>query len=70
VLGIQADRFDHQIEFVGTVDFARDAVVGVWPHGVGFGEVIQAINVASGMVEHPTQPSQAAITTPKDNLLP
>ena len=52
MLGVVFDRFQDQIEFVGTVDLARDAVVGVWLHGVGFGEVIQGINAASRMVEH------------------
>ena len=52
MLGIRLDRFDHQIQFVGAVDLARDAVVGVWLHGAGFGEVMQAINAVSGMVEH------------------
>ena len=52
VLGIRLDRFDYQIQFVGTVDLARDAVVGVWLHGVGFGEIMQAINAVGGMVEH------------------
>jgi len=52
VLGIRLDRFDHQIEFIGAVDLARNAVVGAWLHGVGFGEVMQAINAVSGMVEH------------------
>ena len=31
---------------------ARNAGVGAWLHGVGFGEVMQAINAVSGMVEH------------------
>lgn len=52
VLGIRLDRFDHQIQFIGAIDLARNAVVGVWLHGVGFGEVMQAINAVSGMVEH------------------
>ena len=52
MFGIRLDRFDHQIDFIGAVDLARYAVVGAWLHGVGFGEVMQPINAASGMVEH------------------
>ncbi len=52
MFGIRLDRFDHQIEFVGAFDLARNAVIGVWPHGVGFGEVTQAINAVSRMVKH------------------
>jgi hypothetical protein len=59
VLGIRLDQFDHQVEFVGAVDFSRNAVVGVWLQGVGFGEVMQAINTASGMVEHHEDRSRA-----------
>ena len=52
MLGIRLDRFDHQVEFVGAVDLARNAVVGAWLHGVSFAEVMQAINAVSGMIEH------------------
>ena len=52
VLGIRLDRFDHQVEFVGAVDLARNAVVGAWLHSVSFAEVMQAINAVSGMIEH------------------
>ena len=51
MLGIRLDRFDHQTQFVGAVDPARNVVVGAWLHGVGFGEVMQAINAVSRMVK-------------------
>ena len=41
---VQADRFDHQIEFVGAVDLARYAVGRIGPDEVGFGEVVESIN--------------------------
>jgi hypothetical protein len=51
VLGIRLDRFDHQLEFVGAVDLARNEIAEIWLHAVGFGEVVQAINGMIGMVE-------------------
>ena len=42
--GVRADRFDHEIEFVGAVDFARYAVGHIGPDELGFGEVVQPIN--------------------------
>ena len=65
MLGIRLDRFDHEIEFIGAVDLARDAVVGAWLHGVGFGEVMQAINAVSGMVEHPEDHTTSGIPSAK-----
>jgi transcriptional regulator len=43
VLGIKADRFDHDIEFAGTVDFARDAMSHVGLHALSFAEIIELI---------------------------
>ncbi len=40
VFGVEPDRFDHQVKFIGTVDFARHTV-GLARHKVvGFGEVM------------------------------
>ena len=52
VFGVWPDRFDHQVEFTGAVDLARYAVRHVRRDELGFGEVMQAINAVSGMVEH------------------
>ena len=49
---VPLDGLDHQIEFVGAVDFAGDAVVAVWRDLVSFGEVVQAIDPASGVISH------------------
>ena len=38
------DRFDHEVEFIGTVDLARYAVGHVGPDEQGFGEVIEPVN--------------------------
>jgi len=44
VLGVQADRFDHEVEFVGAVDFARDAISHIGLHTLGFAKVIESVN--------------------------
>ena len=44
VLGVQPDRFDHEVEFVGAVDLACYAVGHFGPEEQGFGEVIEPIN--------------------------
>jgi hypothetical protein len=41
VFRVLADRFEYQVEFVGAVDLARDALGHVGPHELGFGEVIE-----------------------------
>ncbi len=44
MLGVEADRFDHEIEFVSTVDLARDAISHVGLHALSFAEVIEPVN--------------------------
>jgi hypothetical protein len=59
VLGIGPDRFDHQVEFVGAIDFARHAVGLARHEVVGFGEVMQPINalgVAIDEQQHRARP--------------
>jgi hypothetical protein len=41
---VQSDRFDHEIELVGAVDFARYTIGHTRPDEVGFGEVIEPVN--------------------------
>ena len=41
---IRPDGFEHEIEFVGTVDLARYAVGHVGPDELGFGEVMEPVN--------------------------
>ena len=43
-LGVEADRFDHEVEFVGAVDLARYAVGHSGPDELGFGEVREPVN--------------------------
>ena len=55
MLGVKADRFDHEIEFVGAVDLARYAVGHSGPDELSFGEVIEPVNalrVAIPQQEH------------------
>ncbi len=44
MLGVEAERFDHEIELVGAVDFARDAISHVGLHTLSFAEVIEPVN--------------------------
>jgi hypothetical protein len=44
VFRVQADRFDHEIEFVVAIDLARYAVGHAGPDELGFGEVVESIN--------------------------
>ena len=52
MLGVRFDGLDHQIEFVGAVDFPKDAVVLAWRKDLGFGEVVQPINAAGRVISH------------------
>ena len=42
--GVRPDRFDHQVEFSGTVDLARYAVGHVGPDELGFCKVVKPVN--------------------------
>jgi hypothetical protein len=44
VFRVQADGFDHEVEFVGAIDLARYAVGHVGPDELGFREVVESIN--------------------------
>ena len=44
VLGVKADRFDHEVEPIGAVDLARYAVGRSGPDELGFGEVIEPVD--------------------------
>ena len=44
MFSVRPDRFDHEVEFAGAVDFARYAVSHVGPDELGFGEVIEPVN--------------------------
>jgi len=52
VFGVRPDRFDHEVEFIGAVDLARDAVRLIRRDKLGFGEVIQTINALGVAVLH------------------
>jgi len=39
-LGVESDRFDHQVQFIGAIDFARHAIGLARQEVVGFGEVM------------------------------
>ena len=59
MLGVGPNRFDHQVEFIGAVDFARHAIGLARHEVVGFGEVMQAIDALGVAVEqqqHRTRP--------------
>ena len=44
VLGVEANRFDDEVEFVGTVDFARYTVRHAGLNVLSFGEVMEPVN--------------------------
>ena len=52
MLGVGPDRFDHEVEFIGAVDFARHAVGLARREVVGFGEVMQPIDTLGIAVKH------------------
>ena len=59
MLGVGSDRFDHQVEFIGAIDFARHAIGLARHEVVGLGEVMQSINTLGVAVEqeqHRTRP--------------
>src|SRR3954470_18090708 len=59
VLGVEPDRFDHEVEFVGAVDLACYRVGHAGPEEQGFTEVIEPVNALRVEVpqqEHRTLP--------------
>ena len=44
MFGVEVDRFDHKVEFVGAVDFARYAVSHFGLDEQGFREVLEPVN--------------------------
>ena len=52
VSGVGPDRFDHEIEFVGTVDLARYAVSHIGLDERGFIKVAEPVNVLRVEVRH------------------
>ena len=53
VFGVEPDRFDHEVEFVGAVNLACYRVGHSGPEEQGFGEVIEPVNALR--VEVPQQ---------------
>jgi hypothetical protein len=61
VFGVELDRFDHQVKFIGAVDFAHHTV-GLARHAlVGFGEVMHPIDTLSVAVEHQEHRTTSAV---------
>jgi hypothetical protein len=52
VFVVRLDGLDHEIELVGAVDFAGDAVGLAWGEDPGFGEVVQPVNPSRRIVLH------------------
>ena len=52
MFGVRFDRFDHEVKFVGTVDFAKDAVGLIGQDALGFGEVVEPVDAAGIAVFH------------------
>ena len=62
---VRLDGLDDQVEFVGTVDLARYAVVAIWRDLLGFGEVIQAVGPVRGVISHKKH-GAGAVFRPRD----
>ena len=59
MFGVGPDQFEHQVQFIGAIDFARHAIGLARHEVVGFGEVVQPINtlcVAVHEQQHRTRP--------------
>ena len=59
VLGVESDRFEHEVELIGAIDLARYPVGHSGPEEQGFGEVIEpvdALRVEVPQQEHRTLP--------------
>ena len=65
VLGIRLDGLDDEVEFVGTVDLPRHAVILARCGCVGFGEVMQPINATGRVVSH-EQNGTGAVFHPRE----
>ena len=52
MLGVQPDRIDHQVQFIGAVDLARHAIGLAWRDAKGFCEVVQAIDALGVAILH------------------
>ena len=65
MLGVQADGFDNEVEFIGTVDLPRYAVIAMWRDLLGFSEVVQAVDPVRGVIFH-EEHDAGAIFRPRD----
>ena len=65
MLGIRLDGLDHQVEFVGAVDLPRNAIVLARCGRLAFGEVMEPIDAASGVISH-EQDGTGAIFHPRE----
>ena len=65
MLGVWLDGLDHQVEFVGTVDLPRNAIVLARCGRLGFGEVMQPINAVGRVISH-EQNSTGAVFHPRE----
>ena len=52
VFVVRPDGLDHEIEFVGAVDFPGDAVILAWSYDSGFGEVIEPVDPSRRVIFH------------------
>ena len=62
---VRLDGLDDQVEFVGTVDLSRDAVIAVWRDLLGFCEVVQAVDPVRGVIFHKNHDT-GAVFRPRD----
>jgi hypothetical protein len=65
MLRVRLDGLDDQIEFVGAVDFAGNAVIAMRQYLLGFGEVVKPINAMRGVIFHDKHDARA-VFRPRD----
>ena len=61
VLGVEPDRFDHEVELIGAIDLACYRVGHSGPEEQGFGEVIEPVNALRVEVPQTRTPHTSGI---------
>ncbi len=61
MFGVFPGAFDHEVDFVGAVDFPEDAVEATVRQREGFGEVVQAVEALGVMIAHQEDRTGAAL---------
>ncbi len=66
---IHLDGLHNQVQFVRAVHLARHAVVLVWRHLEGSGEVVQAVDPARGVISHEEHDTRTVFRPAEQELM-